>query len=528
MSFSTTEPKDMLKGKVDKRIVNFLEKRGIEDINCFLFSDFRCYHDPFLLPEMEKGVDRIVKALKNKEKILIWGHDDLDGISSVALLKGALINLGADEENIFYYIPDRKEEKYGLSKRVIENFHRRGVTLVVTVDTGSSSGEEVLHAKNMGVSVIITDHHEVLKFPSGYEAFINPKRRDSVYPFRNLAGVGVTFKLVTALYRKIAEITEEELFSLKPEFFGFTALGTIADRVPLLSENRYLVKDAMYVLSEGDYIPFKVWRKKAGFSFPLTVAEIFQKGIQYFYSAGKDEGVLLLLSDDEKKLEEIYDKLQIKIGEWNIKKEEMCGYAEESAEVYGNIVVTVDPRIDVKFLGSCAGRLRDKFSLPAFAITVKKERKEWVGEVRGPEGTDVLSLLDRLGYLFKDYGGHRLACGFSIEEKNLEQLMKKLEEIGEEFELPERKNKEYEMVIPIKELPQEMRFLLPPYGPGFPPPILFSPDTCLRKENHEFTADGQTVQFQTILPEKENFKADLIYTFDELGNIIITYYREVK
>ncbi len=513
--------------KVDRKVVELLEKRGVKDIECFLFTRFECYLDPFKLPDIEKAVERVIKAIKEKEKILIWGHDDLDGMSSAALLREALLNLGVEKDHIFLYIPDRKEEKYGLSKNVIDRFYNQGVTMVITVDTGSSSGGEVMYAENKGLSVIITDHHEVLNPPYGATGFVNPKRKDSIYPFRELAGVGVTLKFVSAIYKKMADITIEELYSLKPEFFGFAALGTIADRVPLLSENRYIVKDAMYVLSESSYPPFKVWRKKVGLFPPLTVTEIFQKGIQYFYTAGKERGVLLLTSENEEELEKLYDELKERIEDWNIKREKMCDYAEESAEIYGNIVVCVDPRIEIKFLGSCAGRLRDKYSLPAFAITVKKEKEEWVGEVRGLEGTDMLSFLKKMGYLFKDYGGHKLAAGFSIEEGNLKELLKNLEELGEDFELPHFKKEEYEMVIPISSLSDEMRFLLPPYGPSFPPPVFLSPCTEVYKKNGEFFADDKKLAFSLSTPQLEKFKANIIYTLDELGNIIVVYYKEV-
>lgn len=205
-----------------------------EDINLFLKPTRHDFHNPYLMPDMELAVNRIIEAINNNEKILIYGDYDVDGITSITVLKSFLIERKA---NVSHYIPNRLNEGYGLNKEAIKKIADDGVNLIITVDCGISGIEEVDYANSLGLEVIVTDHHEVGENLPNAIAVVDAKRKDNTYPFRELAGVGVSFKLIQAISQRL-ELEEKEYL----KYLDIVCIGTISDIVPLVDENRVIAK----------------------------------------------------------------------------------------------------------------------------------------------------------------------------------------------------------------------------------------------------------------------------------------------
>ena len=205
-----------------------------EDIDLFLKPTRHDFHNPYLMPDMELAVNRIIKAINNNEKILIYGDYDVDGITSITVLKSFLIERKA---NVSHYIPNRLNEGYGLNKEAVKKIADDGVNLIITVDCGISGIEEVDYANSLGLEVIVTDHHEVGEVLPNAIAVVDAKRKDNTYPFRELAGVGVSFKLIQAIAQRL-QLEEKEYL----KYLDIVCIGTISDIVPLVDENRVIAK----------------------------------------------------------------------------------------------------------------------------------------------------------------------------------------------------------------------------------------------------------------------------------------------
>ncbi len=241
-------------------LATILSNRGIikdEEIKIFLDPTRNDFHNPFLMPDMDKAIARILKAIENKEKVLIYGDYDVDGITSVTVLKKFLAEIGLETE---YYIPNRLEEGYGLNKNAINIIKEKKYTLMITVDCGISGIEEIEICNSLGIDTIITDHHEQLDtLPNAY-AIINPKRRDCTYPFRELAGVGVVFKLIQALSIKL-ELPEKEYL----KYLDIVCIGTISDIVSLTNENRVIAKLGLRLVQQTKNIGLRELITSTGF-----------------------------------------------------------------------------------------------------------------------------------------------------------------------------------------------------------------------------------------------------------------------
>lgn len=242
--------KELIKQIADKHniselLATVLANRNIindEEITIFLEPTRHNFHNPFLLKDMEKAVNRIIKAIDNKEKTIIYGDYDVDGITSITVLKKFLNERGL---NVDYYIPNRLEEGYGLNDVAIKEIAKEGYKLMITVDCGISGIQEIKLANSLGIETIITDHHEQLEeLPDAY-SIINPKRKDNTYPFRGLAGVGVVFKTIQAISQKL-NLDEKEYL----KYLDIVCIGTISDIVPLIDENRVIAKLGLMLVKQ--------------------------------------------------------------------------------------------------------------------------------------------------------------------------------------------------------------------------------------------------------------------------------------
>ena len=245
---------------ISELVAKILINRGIteqKEIETFLKPKRHNFHDPFLMPDMQLAVNRILKAIQEKTKTIIYGDYDVDGITSITVLKKFLLECGIEVD---YNIPNRLDEGYGLNKVAIEEIHQQGYKLIITVDCGISAIEEIKYANSLGVDVIVTDHHETLEELPQAIAVVDAKRKDSTYPFKMLAGVGVVFKLIQAIS---IELKLEEKQYLK--YLDIVCIGTISDIVPLVDENRVIAKLGLKLVEVTKNVGLKAIIKASGY-----------------------------------------------------------------------------------------------------------------------------------------------------------------------------------------------------------------------------------------------------------------------
>src|SRR2546427_1639470 len=409
-------------------VARLLCQRGLGDPETaqrFLNPSLDHLHDPLLLADMRVAVDRIMAAIERKERIAIHGDYDVDGITSTVILRRALEMLGAD---VVHFIPERLKDGYGLQPVAIERLHADGVALVVSVDCGIRGAEAARRARELGVDLIITDHHEPdAELPPAL-AVINPKRRDCSYPDKFLAGVGVALKLVQALGQRAGR--ERWL----PGFVKIAAIGTLADIVPLVGENRVIAKIGLDLLTRGPH--------KIGLRALLDVAGLRGKTIDSYHisfmlaprvdAAGRmstpDIATRLLLAADEAMAEEVRQLAMTLDGE-NLKRQ------EEEADILAAAkkIVQTDPDIGARsvlvvagdgwhrgVIGIVASKLVDAFHRPAIVLSVEDGVAH--GSCRSISKFDMLGALERCAHLFIRFGGHRQAAGVTLDASRVKEL----------------------------------------------------------------------------------------------------------
>ncbi|MDD3170015.1 MAG: single-stranded-DNA-specific exonuclease RecJ, partial [Eubacteriales bacterium] len=352
-------------------IREILKHRGVTeeaDILEFLSEKPSLTYDPFLLKNLEAGVDFLLSAIKQNKKICIYGDYDADGVTSISLLMEILSNL---TENLTYYIPSRFDEGYGLNKDAIELLRSQGTDLILTVDCGSVSYEEVEYGKSLGIDFIITDHHNINDKPADC-ILINPKQADCSYPFKHLAGCGVAFKLAQGIQRK-AGLPK----SLLNGVLDLVAIATIGDIVPLIDENRTLTKYGMGIINARRRPGLDRLIKETG----LTTEKIKSENIAYIIvphlnAAGRlldaKIGVELLLARDEKKITENVAVLIDNNKERKRIQEEAFHKCKEviATEHSRDLFYIIAPKgIHEGIAGIVAGKIKDEYGRPAIIVT---------------------------------------------------------------------------------------------------------------------------------------------------------------
>lgn len=464
------------KHNISTLLAKILINRNIvdeEEINVFLNPKRNNFHDPFLMLDMDKAVDRIIKAITNKEKTIIYGDYDVDGITSITVLKKFLSERGLEVD---YYIPNRLEEGYGLNKDAIQEIAKQGYTLMITVDCGISGINEIEMANSLGIETIITDHHEQLdSLPQAY-CIINPKRKDNTYPFRGLAGVGVVFKLIQAISIKLG--LDEKAYL---KYLDIVCIGTISDIVPLVDENRVIAKLGLMLVKVTKNIGLKELITQTGYS--NIDSSMVSFGIAPRINAcgrmGKQEEALkLFITDDKNEANEITKKLN----EYNIQRQEKEKNIFEQAikklennnveEL--NSIVLAGENWHNGVIGIVASRLTEKYFKPTILICI--EGDEGKGSGRSIPGIDLHQALVESSQYLKKYGGHEMAVGLSLEKNKIEDFRKHFEEF-----LKEKNVKQILPVINIdceitkkdlnKETIEQIK-LLEPYGEKNKPPLV--------------------------------------------------------
>jgi len=400
-----------------------LINRGItkkEEAQDFLFGNLSACHDPFLMKDMDKAVFRIKQAIANKEKILIYGDYDVDGVTSTALLAIVLGYMGAEYET---FIPNRLVEGYGMNIRAVAKAREDNIKLIITVDCGINSVKEVDSANKHGIDVVITDHHEVKigEIPKAY-AIVDPHQKECKYPFKFLAGVGVAYKLAKALLQEDEDFVDKQL--------DLVALGTIADVVPVLGENRLLIKQGLRKLRKAERPGLKALMDIAGVDPEKITTRSIGFGLAPRINAmgrvGSANGALeLLLSKDSlesKNLAQTLDdenKNRQSI-EKNILKQAIERLRTESSIENDNVIVLGDDDWHPGVLGIVASRITEEFLKPA--ILVAFEGNKGKGSGRSVEGFNLFEAINSAGDFLIDFGGHKAACGIKIEKEKFDDF----------------------------------------------------------------------------------------------------------
>lgn len=390
-----------------------------EEIDNFLNGDLSFLKDPYLMKDMYKFVDRIDTAIKNKEKICIYGDYDVDGITSITIMYKFLTEIGAEVE---YYLPDRLVEGYGINNNALTEIKKNGTKLVVTVDCGITAVEEVEYAKQIGLDICITDHHECAETLPDAIAIINPKQKDDKYPFKMHAGVGVAFKCLAAISKKY---NLDDSMYLK--YLDIVAIGTISDIVPLVDENRIISKYGLIQMAKTENIGLKALLKIINFKDIDSIMVSF--GMAPRINACGRMGnariaVSLLLENDPKKANEI----AMKLDELNTERQLVEKYIfDEAMEMIQknhidkkNSIVLYNENWHNGVIGIVASRLVNIYYKPVILLT--KEHDVIRGSGRCQVGFSIYDALTECKESLIQFGGHELAAGLSIAEENIEKF----------------------------------------------------------------------------------------------------------
>ncbi|MBQ2889909.1 MAG: single-stranded-DNA-specific exonuclease RecJ [Clostridia bacterium] len=456
-------------------VAKVLLNRGFTDAaeaKKFLDKDSGNFYSPQLLCDMDKAVARIKEAIEKKEHVVVYGDYDVDGITSTALLVSFLRNQGVNAQA---YIPDRQNEGYGINKAAVKKIHDSGATLLISVDTGITAFEETQYAKELGCDVIITDHHECKAELPDAVAVINPKRMDSGYPFKDLAGVGVAFKLVCAASDK----SEAELLD---KYADLVALGTIADVVSLKGENRIIAARGIEKLSKNPNTGLAAVIATLGLRQKWNNCAVVSYSIApRLNAAGRMSNAMiavdLLLTEDPVEAQE----LAIKLDEENKNRQyEEKIIFDEAVEMINNIDIA-DKKVLVLakrnwhhgIIGVVASRICEKYNKTCILISIDDEWCKSSG--RSVDGINLFDALSNCADILEKFGGHAYAAGFSIKEEYIAELDRRLNEYvcegAEAGKLPRLMIDSKIMVNDINAATIRKTEVLAPYGAGNKVPV---------------------------------------------------------
>ncbi len=514
--------------KINPIIIELLRNRNITDedeIREFLSERPQRTYDPFLLHNLEAGVDFILSSVRSGKRICIYGDYDADGVTSVALMRQMLLHI---TNKVSYYIPSRFDEGYGLNTEAMDAIKKRGNDVIVTVDCGSISCDEVAYAKKLGMDVIVTDHHSIDDRKADC-ILINPKQRECDYPFPHLAGVGVAFKFAQGIQKK-AGLPKSSVNSL----LDLVAIGTIGDVVPLVDENRTMVKYGLGILNSGtrpgiSMLMSEIAAGRSGISSENVAFEI----VPHINAAGRigdaDVAVKAITSD---KMDTAARDVGILIECNKLRK-------KIQAETYETCVALAEKQCtgdDFKLIeasdahegiaGIVAGKISDRYARPSVIVTDSDDGLV-KGTGRSTENIDLYKLLASCSDLFTRFGGHAGACGFTMDKSNVPELRQRtnvaLRMMAEEnpnvFDLHERVDIRVSLADITESLVKETE-LLAPFGTDNPKPVFLIENITVsnivymgnNKQHVRFTADdraGGSVQCVLFAPRAAEY-ADLL------------------
>ncbi|MBQ6819899.1 MAG: single-stranded-DNA-specific exonuclease RecJ [Clostridium sp.] len=529
--------------KENPLVLRILANRGIDNINLakrFLYGTVNDLYDPYLMKDMKIGIEIIKDAIINQKKIVIYGDYDCDGVNSTTILYRGLKEVGA---NYSYYIPNREEEGYGMHPDRIKKLYEEGYEVILTCDNGISAFEEVKLAKELGMTVVITDHHDipikensrgelVEKVPNA-DAIINPKQKDCTYPFKMLCGAGIALKFVKCLFDEF-NIGSKKYIDL----FQFAGIATVCDVVDLVDENRIIVKKALELLNEKSNIGIEALKKAT--ALENKKVEEYHLGFVIgpcINATGRletaDLSVELLITDDKKRAEELAKQLsELNTIRQDLTKEsteKIINRIETEKKHEEKVIVVYEEDVHESIAGIVAGRIKEKYNMPCIVLTKGKEMPK--GSARSIEGYNISKELSNCANLIEKFGGHPMAAGLSIKEENIDKLR---EELNKNCKLTD------DDLIPVVkiDLPLSLSYLnedlvniienLRPFGKGNPSPVFAIKDVfierlwLLGKEKNffkvrcRFNVGGRNLYIDGINFDKfESFKEDIVNKYGE-------------
>lgn len=413
--------------------------RGVdtkEKAETFLATDLEHLYDPMLLKDMDLAVQAIKDAIQKKEKIIVFGDYDVDGITSTCVLLRYLRSKGANAD---YYIPNRLSEGYGLSYSAMDTLYKQGVRTIVTVDSGVTALEEIEHATKLGMRVIVTDHHECREQLPVATAVVNPRRSDCDYPFDELAGVGVAFKLICAMEGL------ENLPKIIENYSDLVSLGTVADVMPIIGENRIIVAHGLKCMENTKNLGLEMLLRESGQKNKrLTAATISFVLAPRINAAGRmgntEQAVELFLTDNPVRAQELAALLceqnkQRQTAENDILEQALVSLRKNYNPLEDKIIVLDGEGWHHGVIGIVSSRLCDRYACPVILIAVDEGIGK--GSGRSMSGFNLFEALTNSEQLLDKYGGHELAAGLTIKQENIEQFKKEIKQYANEHINPD-------------------------------------------------------------------------------------------
>lgn len=503
---------------IDEFVSKVLVSKGFdtkESASEYLSSTITSLADPFLIKDMQKAVDRIKSAVKSGEKIMIYGDYDVDGVTSVAALWRFLTFKGAD---VSYYIPERINEGYGLNKNAIQKFADDGINLIITVDSGITAHEEIEFANALGIDVVITDHHECREELPKAIAVVNPHRPDSEYPFRELAGVGVVFRLICAYD------DNKNLSTLCTKYSDIVALGTVADVMPIIGENRIIVKHGLESIANTKnkglcaLIEQTFSERKSAKKKNITVSSIGFGLAPRINAAGRigdvNKALRLLITDNASEAEEIASYLcavnrQRQLVE-NMIFEEAVAQIESNHDFDNDKVIVIESESwHLGVIGIVASKITERYKLPSILISVDSGIGK--GSGRSVKGFNINEAISSCKNHLIKYGGHELAAGLTITKENIPLFRKAINEYAKEtFDFSSVCNYlDADFEIDVKDITvsnAKQISSLEPFGLQNPLPLFYIKDVLIK----EIYPIGEGKHLKIII-EKDGYVATALY-----------------
>lgn len=438
-----------------------------DQASVFLRGGLEQLHEPDTIPDIPAAAERLIQSVRAGRKVLIYGHDDPDGFTSAVVAYETLCDISrSHDDQIFVYPVVRDVDGYILNPQVLRDYKAQGVDLVLTVDFGVSNKLNFDIARAEGMELIVCDHHEtgISDFPI---FAVDPKRADSRYPFRELAGVGVVCKLSQVIYRAALNLSADEFYNLKKYFIVLAMIGTIADRVSVTGENRVFIRQGIQLINRVG----KPWIEALRKGGEISIAFIYTDIIPLLVSAAHGDprlGIRLLITPDQHEALEIIQKLRSITDMRRRDIDRLFKESVDAAKVYPNLVISTLPSTKIHYLGAISSRLKDYYRKNAVIIETREDKCH--GELRSA-GLDLYKMLSHLKDLFIDYGGHKMAAGFSMEAGKYDEFVERASHYAGNFINEEIS----EALKPETVLDKtQIHFLTPlmPFGEGNPAPIL--------------------------------------------------------
>ncbi|MBP7865660.1 MAG: single-stranded-DNA-specific exonuclease RecJ [Acidobacteria bacterium] len=511
--------------KISTLQATLLINRGIrtpEDAHRYLHSTAADLYDPFLMKDMRKTVARIIKAVRNRERMMIYGDFDVDGVTAIVVLKKAVDILGGLCD---FYVPQRLTEGYGLRKEAMDEFKRKGYTLVVSVDCGIRAVEVAEHAETIGLDLIVTDHHLPGDTLPRCHSILNPKQKDCPYPEKNLAGVGVVYKLVQALFRAMRREREAA------QFLNLVAIGTVADLVSLTDENRIIVKHGLENLRNPENVGLKTLIEMSGIrGKEISCIDVAFKIAPRINAVGRMGGttaaVDLFDSDDPEFVHSVVRDMNrknvLRQQEENIILAEIDEMMKVRRDIFDDkVLVIAGKNWHRGVIGIVASRMVETFHRPTIVLSI--ENGEAHGSGRSTSKFHLLRALQHCDPLLARYGGHALAAGLSLLSENIDQLRRNINEYatGEIQPADLMPELSIDSLLDLNQI--SFKLLdeineLAPFGEGNPIPVfasrnvkIYSGPWLLKDKHLKFKVGNVLQNFDAVWWKRGNLFDRLIY-----------------